>query len=102
MFEFYVAGVQHHEIYKCLKEMGVGQYVVMEPEPTNKYDLNAIRLEYSSPNVESVMIGYVPAKISADVSAMLEIGDNVSCRIIELNKDEKPWKQVKVAVEEVD
>lgn len=100
MFEFYVAGVQHHEIYKCLKEMEVDQHLMMEPEPTNKYDANAIRLEYSSENVESVMIGFVPAKISADVSAMLEIWDDVICQIIELNKDEKPWKQVKVVVKE--
>ena len=93
---FYVAGVQYHEIHKCLKEMEVGDSLQMTPEPTNKYDPNAVRIEF-----EDVMIGYVSAKISAEVTALIESVDEVTCQIIELNKDEKPWKQVKVVIEEV-
>ena len=98
-FEFYVAGVRHHEIYKCLDEMKVGHYLLMEPEPLNKYDANAIRLEYA--DVKSgynIMIGYVPGKISAEVTNILKPG--VYCEITELNKEAKPWKQVKVVIKE--
>ena len=98
VYEFYVAGVRHHEIYKCLDEMEVGQHLMMEPEPLNKYDANAVRLEYAAvKHGFNVMIGYVPGKISADVTIMLMSGA-AYCEITELNKDEKPWKQVKVVI----
>lgn len=100
-FEFYVAGVRHHEIYKCLDKMKVGNHLMMEPEPLNKYDANAIRLEYSSED-ENIMIGYVPGRISGDVTLMMwrKEGLGVHCEITELNKEEKPWKQVKVVIKE--
>ena len=97
-FEFYVAGVRHHDSYKCLDKMEVGQHLVMEPEPLNKYDANAVRLEFPIPSDTSVMIGYVPGYISAEVTNLLKPG--VYCEITELNKEAKPWKQVKVVIKE--
>lgn len=98
-FEFYVAGIRHHDIYKCLDEMKVGDHLLMEPDPLNKYDTNAVRLEYSASGHDSnVMIGYIPAKISAEVTSILKPG--MYCEIIELDKDEKPWKQVRVVIKE--
>ena len=72
----------------------------MVPEPTNPYDSNAVRLEFPSVDKgENIMTGYVPAKISASVSAVLEVGEPY-CEVVELNRDEKPWKQCKVVIRE--
>ena len=97
-YEFYIAGVQHHKLKTCINEVEVGTVLAMVPEPTNQYDSNAVRLEFVSVEQGTeIMTGYVPAKISASVSAALTITD-MKCEVIELNKDEKPWKQIKVKI----
>ena len=100
-FEFYIAGVQHHQLKTCISEVEVGNMLCMTLEPTNKYDANAVRLEFVSVEQEAtIMTGYVPAKISASVSAAITV-TNMQCEVIELNVDEKPWKQIKVCIKEV-
>jgi len=96
--EFYIAGVQHHESYKCQDSMAVDDFLAMVLEPTNKFDPNAIRLEW-----RDTMIGYVPARLSAEVTALvMSDEENLwACKLIELNKDEKPWERFKVLIEEV-
>ena len=42
---FYIAGVQHHQMYKILQHLEVGDIFQLVPEPTNKFDPNAIRIE---------------------------------------------------------
>ena len=101
-WEFYVAGVQHHEIYKCLKDMEVGDNLLLRPEPTNRFDSNAIRIEYMLDDI-FLMIGYVPGKISMWIAeAINRPGKTTTCKIIELNKEEKPWKQIKVVITKED
>ena len=96
-FEFYIAGVQHHDSYKCQDAMAVDDFLNMVLEPTNKFDPNAVRLEF-----RDTMIGYVPARISAEVSALVTDPENLwACKLIELNKDNKPWERFKVLIEEV-
>jgi len=92
LYEFYVAGVKFHELHKCIDNIKVGDSLPMEPEPTNKYDPNAIKLHFGD-----FMVGYVPAKLSADVSAELSIRPLI-CVVTEVNPAEKPWAQLKVAI----
>ena len=101
LHKFYVAGVQYHKLKTCINEVEVGTVLAMRPEPTNKFDSNAIRLEFPSvKQEEDIMVGYVPATISAEVSAKLEICP-LKCEVIELNREEESWKQCKVAIKEV-
>jgi len=96
-FEFYIAGVQHHESYKCEDSMAVDDFLAMVLEPSNKYDPNAVRLEF-----RDTMIGYVPARISAEVNALIMNEEGLwACKLIEFNKDNKPWEKFKVLIEEV-
>lgn len=100
-FEFYVAGVRFHEFKTCIDEIEVGNFLIMRAEPSNKFDPNAIRLEFDSlEQGRAVMVGYVKGTISASVSALMEVMD-LCCEVVELNKEEKPWKQIKVAIKEV-
>jgi len=99
-YEFFVAGVKFHKLHTCLNEVQVGECLMMVTEPSNKYDPNAVRLEYASFHLgEEVMIGYVPAKISASVSAAMMISD-LKAEVIEVNPSAKTWEQLKVAIKE--
>lgn len=102
-WEFYIAGVQHHEAYKVLKEMKEGGYLDLEPEPTNKFDSSAVKINFCQNHPdgpEGTMLGYVPGKISSMVTAALTISDHMTCKITEFSPNEKPWKQIKVVIEE--
>jgi len=101
--EFYIAGVKFHEASKIIDKLEVGMQLHMEPEPSNKYDSNAVKLIFELEEINNIfpfMLGYVPAKFSAQASALLLVSENVICEIIEVNEREKPWKQIKVVVKE--
>lgn len=93
MTEFFIAGVQHHQMHKILNQLEEGTTLDLVPDPENKYDPNAIRIEF-----EQTMLGYVPKRLSAEVSAVLESNDKVFCKISYLNKSAKPWEQCKVTI----
>ncbi len=96
---FFIAGVQHHQLRSCLDEMNVGDRMILVLEPTNPYDPNAVRIEYSAHDSQ-VMCGYVPKKFSSEVSASLVIGNKLECVIVELNPSAKPWEMCKVEIRE--
>lgn len=100
--KFYIAGVQHHNMHKVLSILKEGLYLQLVPEPTNKYDPNAVRIIFLTAK-KDVMLGYVPKKFSSEVSAAIEIGKNVECIIVTFNKQSKPWEMCEVEiVEEVE
>ena len=99
--EFYVAGVKYHNLKTCIKEIEVGAILTMTPEPSNKYDPNAVRLEFPSLGLgQEIMVGYVPAKISASISAALMVS-KLKCEVIEVSPEKKTWEQLKVVIEEI-
>lgn len=95
LYTFYVAGVQFHELHKCIHRIEVNDELVIRPEPTNKYDANAIALE-----LDEFMLGYVPKKFSAECSADLAINENLKCVVDEVNPEKKTWEQLKVSIVE--
>lgn len=94
---FYIAGVQHHSMYKVLKDLEVGYLLDLIREPENKFDPNAVRIEHND-----TMLGYVPAKFSAGAAAILDVGGDIICEIIELNPTARPWEQCKVLLTVID
>lgn len=101
-WSFYIAGVQFHEAKTVLKKLIAGESLDLVLEPTNKYDPNAVAIHYNHPDVDGVvtMLGYVPGKLSAQVAASIEMGREVTCVLDAVQKDEKPWKQLYVILEE--
>lgn len=97
---FFIAGVQHHEMKTVIGEIEDGNIFALVREPSNKYDPNAVRIEYVGRD-ESVMLGYVPAKFSSEIGAFIEIGRKLSCVVVELNKEAKPWEWCKVEIREI-
>ena len=111
-YEFYIAGVQFHEAKKVISQLSVGDTLELVPEPSNKFDPNAIAIKASFMSIrpdgsdtrEEIMLGYVPKKFSAEVTAFLEVygTDKVFCDLIEVNPKNKPWEQLKVHIYNID
>ena len=96
--EFYIAGVQFHDSKMVINYLKVGTVLKLNPDPTNKFDSNAVEIAYYAKNAP-YMLGFVPAKISAEISAAMEIND-VVCEITEVTPSAKPWERIKVIIKE--
>ena len=102
-FKFFIAGVQHHEYKKVVKVVMEGHELEMVPETSKrilKIDPNAVRLEWYDDVFEVSMIGYVPAKKSAEVSAFLFLAEDPICIITAFNPTAKPWEMFEVVIRE--
>ena len=98
-FEFYVAGVQHHDIKDVLDELSDGIELQMIPEPTNQYDATAVQIIFNSIEQNGdVMLGYVPGKLSAKVTNFIKHAIIPICEITMLTPEAKPWQQLKVKI----
>ena len=93
---FFIAGVQFRpkeDISQALKGMKVGDILTLDPEPTNRFDPNAVRILK-----DDNFLGFVPKKFSAEVSAMLEVYTTVECVVEEIDLKAKFWEMCKVTV----
>jgi hypothetical protein len=92
--KFFIAGVQFHPgAVDAIRNLIEGDELFLEPEPTNKFDSNAIKILDENNN----FLGYVPKKISAEISAMIEIGE-VYCMVETLNLSGKTWEICQVSI----
>ena len=99
--QFFIAGVQfrpRHEINAAVREMKVGDLLVLAPEPDNKFDPNAVKILAGDGTGNGAFLGYVPKKFSSEVSAMLGIGAPIICTVDEVNPDGKTYEMIKVTV----
>ncbi len=108
--QFYVAGVKFRKGWKeNLKKLEKGQTLVLSPEPTNRFDSNAIMLfsqelvKVDSEESGVIMLGYIPAKTgeAAEIASLLRQGKALETTLIELQPDFEPWKALLIEVKEV-
>ena len=92
-YEFFVAGVKFHKFNTVKDILEEGMAVDLIPEPTNKYDRFAIKIKHNN-----VMLGYVPKKLSAEVTEVMNSGTELAATIIQLQPDFEPWTALKVGV----
>ena len=93
-WEFYVAGVKFHKLSEVMSQLDEGMKLQMVLEPTNKYDASAVRLEHGGK-----MLGYVPGRISKDVTKAITHSNNqLECIVMRLKPDNEPWNQLFVRV----
>ena len=96
---FHVAGVRYHDFWKVWGDLKPGDFLSMVREPTNEYDKNAVRLEFHH-NDKNFMIGYVPAKLSPEVSELMTKYD-LSCQAIDIDVNRPVSRQIKVTVRRI-
>jgi hypothetical protein len=95
--QFFIAGVQFRpraEINAAAKQMEVGGGLILKPEPTNKFDPNAVQIL----TTEDVFLGYVPKKFSSEVTALLSIDAPIICTVDEVNPAAKTYEMFKVTI----
>ena len=100
---FYVAGVQFRpkgDITLASNILKEGDKLFLLPEPTNKFDPNAVRIIFDNGGVQ-FMLGFVPKKFSASVSAVIEVGVKLDCILTTFNPSAKPWEMLEVEIVEV-
>ena len=102
--EFYIAGVQFRKEVKengvvtepsavsVIRTLELDSELTLEPEPTNNYDPNAVKIMYKENH-----LGYVPKVVSASISALLE-DKELKVQITELNKEGKTWNMCRVKI----
>ncbi len=114
--QFFIAGVKFRpaaEIHEAAKEMKVGDTLYLIPEPTNKFDPNAVMIKAKYKSIvhdfeveKESFLGYVPKKFSSEVSGMLSIGAPVECKVVAVNLDKSTWEmflvEVSIPVDETD
>jgi hypothetical protein len=96
---FYVAGVKFRKNWReTLKELEEGMALQLVPEPTNRFDPNAIQI-----HCDLGSLGYVPAKTGEanEVSGLLRQGKVLDVTLKELQPDFEPWKALLVEIKEV-
>lgn len=94
--DFYIAGVQFHQMKDVISELDEGIELDLIPDAENEYDPNAVRIVYGE-----TMLGHVPKIHSAEVASILEIDPTgLECIIEVLNPSAKPWEQCKVTIKQ--
>ena len=97
--KFFVAGVKFHKFNTISDILEEGMELTLIPEPTNKFDKNAVMIKHNN-----VMLGYVPAAkvgYAKEVSELLSRGADLKATITALAPDFEPWKALEVEIEEV-
>ena len=94
-WQFYVAGVKHHHLPVVIDMLCEGDLLELVPEPTNVYDQYAVRIQH-----DSTMLGYVPKKISEQVTSWLQEQSESErvCTIIKLEPENSPWNMLMVRI----
>lgn len=78
----YIAGVPHRK--PDLSDLKIGNFVTLEPEPTNEYDPNAIKVWYNG-----VHLGYIPKKMTEAIKHLTKM------TITSINPEAK-WQEVEL------
>lgn len=106
IYEFYVAGIQHHQLHTCIDQVKVGDELTLELDPTNRFDPNAVKIlfEKNKDKDQYIMLGFVPkakGDYSTKVTALIDLKP-IKCIVTEINPQAKTYEQLKVAIVEDD
>jgi hypothetical protein len=107
--KFYLAGVQFRpsSALDAIKSLSEGDELILDPEPDNKYDPNAVRVMYDyevGDEATREHLGYVPKKFSAEIAAIIEVDglDTVQCIVTKVDPGAKKWEMLEVEVTSLD
>ena len=93
MNKFIVAGFQFYDGPQLLGKLHVNNKLNLIAEPENPHDKYAVKILY-----HSKMIGHVPRRNNQHISRLLRQNIKLKCRIAEVNREQVPWKMLKVEV----
>jgi hypothetical protein len=88
-----LAGFQYHEGERLWPRLRPGQPVTLVREPGNRFDPNAVRVDW-----QGEKLGYLPRRENAAVSQMMDRGERLTGRIAHLGEGPWPWERVSLDV----
>lgn len=88
-----IAGFQYHNGEAVWGRLSVGQALDLVREADNAHDEKAVRIEW-----EGHKLGYVPRIENHAVAQLLDRGEKLCARIVELKESGDPWERVRFAV----
>ena len=89
-----LAGFQYHQGERLWPQFQPGQPLTLAREPANPHDPRAVRVDWRGHK-----LGYLPRLENTAVSQMLDRGEPLTARILQLRDARDPWARVRVAVE---
>ena len=106
---FYVAGVTFENRQNILESLEEEYYQIstkklarFEAEPTNQYDVNAIKVEVEIAPEDWKCIGYVPKTVNQDFKKIIESGRLLKSKISSIGRPESSKPLGAKVVYEVD
>ena len=95
--EFFIMGIRHHAACegkdcKLLPPLEKGEELVLEREPDNEYDSNAIRVLTR----KNEFLGYVPRYYNVSVLERLDRHTTYACKVVDVNREQDCTECVKV------
>lgn len=88
-----LAGFQYHAGKTLWSQMQVGDALDLVREPDNPHDARAVRVEW-----QGRTIGYVPRRENAAVARLLDRGQALTARIVQLAEVRDPWSRVRFEI----
>lgn len=88
-----LAGFQYHAGRELWPQMRVGDPLTLVREADNRFDRNAVRVEWRGRK-----IGYVPRRENTDVARLLDRGQMLEARIVRLAEVRDPWSRVRFEI----
>ncbi|MBK5720195.1 HIRAN domain-containing protein [Dysgonomonas sp. Marseille-P4677] len=96
---FYIAGFTYWNGLEAIESIRVGTKLLLEAEPTNGFDPNAVKIMY-----DNIMLGYIPREENEEISKFLQLGHNNLFHVFinRINLEAHPEKQISVVVRIID
>lgn len=88
-----LAGSQFYAVSQVWSEIRLGDRLTLTREPENRYDRNAIRVDWNGQQ-----IGYIPRAENRAVARALDTGEKLEARVSKLRDDPDPWRRVELEV----
>lgn len=88
-----IAGFQYYQGETVWPLLAEGTVLELVREPTNPYDLRAVRVDWHGQK-----LGYVSRVDNAAVSHLLDQGQLVAAEVVALRLSDNPWDRIEFAV----
>lgn len=88
-----IAGFQYYAGDELFPELWVDTPLLLIREQGNKYDENAVAVHY-----KQYKLGFVPRADNTAIAQMLDRGERLSAKVVELVMSQNPWERVRFEV----
>ena len=88
-----LAGSQYYSASRLWTVIRIGDRLSLAREPDNRYDRNAVRVEWNGQK-----LGYVPRAENRAVAQALNAGEKLEARVSRLRDDPDPWQRIEFEI----